>query len=77
MPEPDGSTRGALRLDDGTCLTVDLTGSFVRTGRDWDQRRVAVRGTAVPASDLWAPTPASCPSDLVLYVDRLSLKADR
>lgn len=77
MPEPDVTTRGMLRLDDGTCLAVDLTGEFIRTGRDWNGRRVAVRGLAVPAADLRAPVPSSCPSELVLYVDRLSLKADR
>ncbi|WP_332640545.1 hypothetical protein [Brevundimonas sp.] len=77
LPDLEGSTRGVLRLDDGTCLAVDLTGGFVRTGRGWDGRRVAVRGMAVPAADLRAPAPASCPSELVLYVERLSLKANR
>ena len=77
MPEPDASTRGLLRLDDGSCLAIDLTGEFVRTGHEWDGRRVAVRGLAVAAAELRSPVAAACPSDLVLYVDRLSLKANR
>ena len=77
MPTAGTSTRGVLRLDDGGCLAVDLTGRFLRLAGDWDGRRVAVRGRAVPAAEFPSAAPSSCPSDLVLYADRLSLKADR
>ncbi|MBA4803313.1 MAG: hypothetical protein H2038_01535 [Brevundimonas sp.] len=77
MPRIDGSTRGRLRLDDGSCLPVDLTGRFVRSAGHWDGRRVAVRGRAVPLAAVGAAEVEGCPSDRLLYVDRLSLKVVR
>jgi len=77
MPRVDGSTRGRLRLDDGTCLPVDLTGRFVRAAGHWDGRWVAVRGRAVPLAAVGTAEVEGCSSDRLLYVDRLSLKVAR
>ena len=77
MPREGVSTRGRLRLDDGSCLPIDLTGQFVRAAGAWDGHRVAVRGRAVRSTDVPASDVADCPSDRVLYADRLSLKVAR
>jgi hypothetical protein len=69
--------RGVLRLDDGRCLFVDLTGKFVERGPAWNGRRVAIRGLAVVAQGR-GPLPVErCDGSLLLYADRLSLKGDR
>lgn len=69
--------RGVLRLDDGRCLFVDLTRQFVERRPDWEGRRVAIRGLAVAAEGR-GPLPVErCDGSLLLYADRLSLKADR
>jgi hypothetical protein len=77
MPRDDGSTRGRLWLDDGTCLSLDLTGQYIRTAGDWDGRRVAVRGRLAPAEATAVAGPEACAATGVLYADRLSLKVAR
>ena len=77
MPRDGTSIRGRLKLDDGSCLPVELTGEFIRAAGAWDGRRVAVRGRAVSRPNVPGGDLADCPSDRVLYADRLSLKGTR
>jgi len=80
---------GALTLDDGRCLPVALPPEILRDHRSWDDRRVAISGRALARSgemvgiisaeyeDRFLPS-GLCPAGpLVLYAERLSLKAAR
>ncbi len=75
MPTMDAPYRGVLQLDDGRCLHVDLARTFVDDGPDWNGRRVAIRGQAVPAEGRGALSNDRCAGGLLLYAERLSLKA--
>ncbi len=77
QPSPEIPGRGVLELDDGRCLVVDLPGGVVEQGARWWDRRVSVRGRAVSAEGQGAVPADRCDSGLLLYAERVSLKADR
>jgi len=80
---------GVLTLDDGSCLPVALPEEVIRHHDRWNGRRVAIRGRAIPRGgeasgvisieygDRFLPTGLCSAGVLVLYADRLSLRAAR